>query len=191
MDPGPNLWGLPSNPRIGTSSARRKAQLRDLLGEVRLEDIRGNVPTRLGKLETQGLDGTMLAAAGLDRLGMDLSQYQVIRLHPREFVPAPAQGVLAWQVRESDVDLRRLILNLHQKEIALRTNVERKVLQLMGGGCHMPLGVYCERDQQGNYHVWAAMAETWEGTLHSVQHSSSTHAGLAEKIAGSLKRLVA
>ena len=67
------------------------------------------------------------------------------------------------------------------------TNVERKVLQLFDGGCHLPLGVYCERDVQGNYHVWAAQADAWDAELKRVQLSSSTRAGLAERVFKALK----
>ncbi len=185
--PTQGQWGLPENPHIGTSSARRKAQLGDILPQLRLEDIRGNVPTRLGKLESQGFDAIVLAMAGLDRLGIDKAAYRVIRLNPREFVPAPAQGVLAWQTRLEDKTLRRAILNLHQSDVAAQTNVERKVLRLLDGGCHMPLGVYCERDPNGNYHVWAAMADHWEGPLRTIQHSSSTSYELAEQVVEALK----
>lgn len=187
---GNGVLGLPTNPRIGTSSARRKALLRHLLGAVNLVDIRGNVPTRMGKIESEGLDGVILAQAGLNRLGVQPGEYRMKRLDPREFVPAPAQGVLAWQVREADKELRKVVLNLHHKSVASCTNIERKVLQLMEGGCQMPLGVYCHRDKDGHYHLWAAMADHWEGPVRTAQHSSSTSFGLAEKMVESLKKAV-
>ncbi len=184
-------WGLPENPLIGTSSARRKALLRHLLGSVRLQDIRGNVPTRLGKMVSQQLDGILLAMAGLKRLQIDQSAYRVIRLNPREFVPAPAQGVLAWQVRESDKELRSALLRIHRKDVASCTNVERKILKLMDGGCHLPLGAYCERDRDGYYHVWAALGDPGgDSSLRTVQYSSSTSFELAEQIVESLRSTV-
>ncbi|MEL6867536.1 MAG: hydroxymethylbilane synthase [Bacteroidota bacterium] len=173
---------MKANPIVGTSSARRKAQIKHLRPDVQLKDIRGNVPTRLDKLRQGQFDAILLAAAGLRRLEMDLEEFEVVRLNPREFVPAPAQGVLAYQVRQNDKTLRRLLKVLHHKEVAQQTNIERKVLQLLGGGCHTPLGVYCNCDQGGNYHVWAATASSTEGPLKSVQLSSSTSFGLAEKI---------
>jgi len=181
------LLGLPASARVGTSSARRKAQLLDMRPDLQLSDLRGNVPTRIEKLRSGACDAIMLAAAGLSRLQLDLQGLRIERFSPREFTPAPAQGVLAYQVRESDLELRRALKPLHHPDVAARTNVERKVLQLMGGGCHLPLGVYCEVDALGNYHVWAAMAEQWDAPLRRTRLSSSTSAGLAEQVVASLK----
>lgn len=173
---------------VGTSSARRKAQLLDYRSDVQLQDIRGNVPTRVEKLRAGDFDAILLAGAGLSRLNLDLSDLEVIKLHPKEFVPAPAQGVLAWQCLETDIGIRRLLQRIHRPEVSAVTNVERKVLKLIGGGCHLPLGVYCERDLSGNYHVWAAMADAWNQPLQRIRLSSSTSYGLAEKVVEGLKR---
>ena len=173
---------------VGTSSARRKALMLDFRPDVELKDIRGNVPTRLAKLESGDFDAILLAAAGLRRLEMDLSDFEVFKLNPREFPPAPAQGVLAYQVRVADKGVRRILQELHDPNVALCTNVERKILQLIGGGCHAPLGAYCERDAMGNYHLWAARAETWDKPVRFAKHSSSTHHQLAEIIVDSLNK---
>lgn len=172
---------------VGTSSARRKAQLRDFRPDVQLRDIRGNVPTRIEKLRRGDFDAILLAAAGLSRLGLDLSEFEVIRMNPREFVPAPAQGVLAFQTLRADTDTRRLLRAIHHADVSACTNVERKVLQLFGGGCHMPLGVYCQRDPQGNFHAWAAQAERWDGPLRRARLSSSTSYQMAERLVEALK----
>jgi hydroxymethylbilane synthase len=179
---------LPKEAIVGTSSARRKAQLLDFRSDVQLQDIRGNVPTRVEKLRAGDFDAILLAGAGLSRLNFDLSDLEVIKLHPKEFVPAPAQGVLAWQCLESDIETRRLLQRIHRPEVSAVTNVERKVLKLIGGGCHLPLGVYCERDIGGNYHVRAAMADAWNQPLQRIRLSSSTSYGLAEKVLEGLKR---
>lgn len=167
---------------IGTSSNRRKAQLRDLHPGLVPVDIRGNVPTRLEKARTGELDAVMLAAAGLERLEIDLSDMVVVRPSPKEFVPAPGQGVMAIQTRKEDIPLRKLLAPLHDVIIGECTNVEREVLAMMEGGCSMPLGVYCDRDQHNNYHVWAAFAETEHAAVKRVQVSRSTKAGLAEEV---------
>lgn len=174
---------LPQGAKVGTSSARRKAQMLDFRPDVQLEDIRGNVPTRINKLREGQFDAIMLAAAGLTRLQLDLDDLHLIKFNPREMVPAPAQGVLAYQTRQDDKKLRRIVQQIHHPEVSTSTNVERKVLQLMGGGCHLPLGVYCERDANGFFHVWAAMAQTWKSPLKRVRHSASTHFELAETVA--------
>jgi hydroxymethylbilane synthase len=161
----------------------------DFRPDIQLRDIRGNVPTRVEKLRRGEFDAILLAAAGLSRLSLDLSDLTVLPLHPREFVPAPAQGVLAWQCCAGDLETRHLLQKIHHPEVAAVTNVERKVLKLIGGGCHLPLGVYCERDAMGNYHVWAAMADAWNEPLRRVRLSSNTSHLLAEKVVeGLLKK---
>lgn len=170
---------------VGTSANRRKAQLIDFRPDVQLKDIRGNVPTRLEKLRSGDFDAIFLAAAGVSRLELDISDLTLVELNPREFVPAPAQGVLAWQTNRGDTATRMILRQLHRPDISACTNVERKVLQLMSGGCQLPLGVHCERDASGNYHAFAACEI--EGTLRRARVSSSTNAGVAEQLIGQLK----
>jgi hydroxymethylbilane synthase len=176
------ILNLKAAPVVGTSSARRKAQIRAIRPDTEIKDIRGNVPTRLEKLRRGDFDAILLAAAGLNRLNIDLSDFQVLKFSPREFVPAPAQGVLALQIREEDKLLYAELRQLHNDNTLSCTNVERKVLTLYQGGCHLPLGVYCERDSLGAYHVWAIQADEWDAPLKRVQLSSSTRGGLAEKV---------
>jgi hydroxymethylbilane synthase len=173
---------------VGTSSARRKAQLLHLRPDLRLQDIRGNVPTRLQKLRDGQFDAILLAAAGVSRLNLDLSDFDLVRLNPKEFVPAPAQGVLAFQTSAQDLGARRLLQRIHHSEVAACTNVERGVLRLLQGGCQMPVGVYCERDALNNFHAWAALATSWDAPLRSVRCSSSTSHGLTEAIVEALRR---
>ncbi len=181
------LFQLKQDAIVGTSSARRKAQLLDFRKDIQVKDIRGNVPTRLEKLQNGDFDAILLAAAGLSRLNLDLSGFHVVHFNPKEFIPAPAQGVLAFQTAADNLEVRRILKQIHHSEVSAITNVERKVLKLMEGGCHMPLGVYCERDEQGNYHVWAAMADTWDAPLKRARLSSSTSFNLAEQIVKLLK----
>jgi hydroxymethylbilane synthase len=176
------ILNLKAAPVVGTSSARRKAQIRAIRPDTEIKDIRGNVPTRLEKLRRGDFDAILLAAAGLNRLNIDLSDFKVLKFSPREFVPAPAQGVLALQIREEDKLLYAELRQLHNDNTLSCTNVERKVLKLYQGGCHLPLGVYCERDSLGAYHVWAIQADEWDAPLKRVQLSSSTRGGLAEKV---------
>ncbi|WP_116124725.1 hydroxymethylbilane synthase [Lewinella sp. IMCC34183] len=182
---GQPLW-LGEGATIGTSSNRRKAVLRDLHPGLVPVDIRGNVPTRMKKALSGELDAVVLAAAGLERLELDLSELEVIRPSPREFVPAPGQGVMAVQTREDDIEMRKKLSLLHHPVVGECTNVERTVLNLMEGGCSMPLGVYCEKDQLGNYHVWAAYAPDAAAPLRRVQVSRSTRAGLPEEVVSQL-----
>ncbi len=182
------LFKLKKGAIVGTSSSRRKAQLLGYRPDLQLVDIRGNVPTRLDKLRNGDFDAIMLAAAGIARLRLEMDGIETVNLNVREFVPAPAQGVLAFQCCEDDLETRRIIQRcLHTPDVSAVTNVERKVLKLIGGGCHLPLGVYCERDNSGNYHVWAAIADAWDplaplGPVRRVRLSQSTNLGLAERV---------
>lgn len=177
---------LKKGAKVGTSSARRKAQLLDVRPDLEMVDIRGNVPTRLGKLMSTQFDAIVLATAGINRLEIDLSSFKTIRLNPREFVPAPAQGVLAYQTCDVDLDTRRILKNIHDSSVSRCTNIERKALNLLQGGCQMPFGMHCTQDDNGNYHAWAALAENWDSPLVRVNMSSSTSAGLAERVVEAL-----
>lgn len=179
------IFRLKQGAVVGTSANRRKAQLLDYRPDVQIKDIRGNVPTRLEKLRQGEFDAIFLAAAGVSRLGLDLSDFEKIELHPHEFVPAPAQGVLAWQTNRADTETRLLLKKLHRPDVSAVTNVERRVLQLMEGGCQLPLGVHCERDPNGSFHAFAACLV--EGEMRRVRLSSSTNFGLAESIAQQLR----
>lgn len=171
---------------VGTSANRRKAQLLAYRSDAQIKDIRGNVPTRLEKLRAGDFDAIFLAAAGVRRLGLDMSDFEIMELPPRDFVPAPAQGVLAWQTNREDIAVRKILQQIHHPEISACTNVERRVLQLMEGGCQLPLGAYCERDQAGNYHAFVACEI--DGRLRRARHSSSTRLGLAEHLVAALKK---
>ncbi len=178
---------LPEGAVTGTSSARRKAQMLGFRPDLQIQDIRGNVPTRLKKLQSGDFDAIVLAGAGLERLELDLSDFEVVRLNPKEFIPAPAQGVLAFQTQVDDRATRRILKQIHHSDVSVCTNVERRVLQLFDGGCHLPLGVYCYRDEMQHYHVWAAMADRWDGPVKRVRRSSSTTFELAEQVHQALK----
>ncbi len=182
------LFQLKKNAVVGTSSARRKAQLLDFRPDIQIKDIRGNVPTRINKLRSGDFDAIMLAAAGVSRLGLDLSEFHIVKFNPKEFIPAPAQGVLAFQTKEQDLPTRRVLKQIHDQEVAEITNVERQVLRLLDGGCQLPLGVYCEKDDQGNFHIWAASAEVWNAPVKRVHLSSSTSYELAERVVAELRK---
>jgi hydroxymethylbilane synthase len=182
MDPA-GTFKLRRNAVVGTSSNRRKAQILHFRPDVTVLDIRGNVPTRLKKVENGEVDAALLAAAGLLRIQADLASYLVVRLHPREFIPAPAQGVLAYQIRRDDEEILKIVRkHLHSADTATITNVERKILRLLQGGCHLPLGAYCECDNMGYFHAWTAYASDLNEPLRHFSLSYSTVDGLAEAI---------
>lgn len=141
-------WNLKSEAIIGTSSARRKSQINLYRSDLQINDLRGNVPTRIQKLRDGQYDAILLAKAGVDRLKLDLSEFHVEVLNPTEFVPAPAQGVLGLQIREDDAEMKEIMAHLNHVDVAKKIGVERKILNLMEGGCQIPLGVYCPNEKQ-------------------------------------------
>ena len=140
------MWGLKEGAIVGTSSARRKSQLVGLREDVEIKDLRGNVPTRLGKLVAGDYDAILLAKAGIDRLELDLQGMTEVVLDPTEFIPAPAQGVLALQIRSTDTELLNFIQPLNNVDVQARIVLERTLLNRLDGGCQLPLGAYCPED---------------------------------------------
>jgi hydroxymethylbilane synthase len=133
------LADLPAGARVGTSSLRRRAQLRALRPDLEVAELRGNVPTRLRKLDAGEVDAAILAAAGLLRLGrLDrITAY----LEPPDWLPAAGQGVIAVQIRGADAEVRALIEPLHDAETMVATRAERSFLAACDGGCQVPIGV--------------------------------------------------
>ena len=166
---------------VGTSSNRRKAQLLALRPDLNITDLRGNVPTRIQKLRDEDYDAILLAKAGVNRLGIDLSEFHVEVIDTTELVPAPAQGALAIQIRETDIALFEALQKIHDAATAEEIAVERKVLNLFEGGCHMPLGCYCKKEN-GLFEVWTSKAETDEDFPDRLFLRTETTEGLAEKI---------
>ena len=111
----------------------------------------------------------------------------IFRFDPREMVPAPAQGVLVFQACTDDVPTRRILNKIHDREVAEIIRIERTVLKLLDGGCQMPLGVYCQKDPIGNFHVWATQASGWDQSVKRVNISSSTSFELAERVVEALR----
>ncbi len=179
-------WALKDGAVIGTSSARRKAQIAYHIPSCQLKDLRGNVPTRINKLREGNYDAILLAKAGVDRLKIDLSEFHVSVLDPTEFVPAPAQGVLGLQIRESDTELHDLLRKLNHPEVEKRIGLERRILNLLEGGCQLPLGVYCTTDD----HLYLSYARSADSKNTYLDFRVKEWDGLAEKVVDELKSLV-
>jgi hydroxymethylbilane synthase len=175
-----------ANAVVGTSSARRKSQLLAYRPDTELKDLRGNVPTRIEKLRKGDYDAILLAAAGVERLNIDLSEFQVERPGPTEFIPAPAQGVLALQTREEDHELIAALQKIHHADVQECIAVERKILNLFKGGCQMPLGAYCEKEED-TFRVWTMMSAEWNSPLRTLYNESNDPAMLAERVVKKLQ----
>ncbi len=134
---------LPQGARVGTSAVRRAAQLLALRPDLRVESLRGNVPTRLRRLQEGHFAAIVLAQAGLNRLNLPLGEMLALPLPVTQFVPAPGQGALALQAHRQRADLLCLCRQLlHDEETAAQVGAERAVLARVEGGCHAPLGAY-------------------------------------------------
>jgi len=137
---GAKLSDLPAGARVGTSSPRRACLLRALRPDLTLLDIRGNVDTRLRKLREGQYDAIVLAAAGLERLGLLDSVTEW--LDPRSFVPAVAQGALAIEVRAGDTYVTELAGALNDPDTSIAVRAERAFLARLKAGCSLPVGAY-------------------------------------------------
>jgi hydroxymethylbilane synthase len=136
-----NLAALPNGARVGTSSERRKAQLHALRPDIEIVEFRGNVDTRLRKLGEGQADAILLAAAGLERLGK--TDWMRERFEPAEFCPAAGQGALAIETRVNDTATIEAVGFLDHEDTRFAVTAERAALAALGGGCQVPIGVYC------------------------------------------------
>jgi hydroxymethylbilane synthase len=130
---------------IGTGSARRKAQIASLAPTLTIKDLRGNVPTRIRKLRGGQYDAIIIAAAGVKRLELDLSDLEVVLLEPLTFLPAPAQGVLGMQIRDDNDRIEKIVSQMNSTETSTEVALERGLLQKFDAGCSLPLGVFSLR----------------------------------------------
>ncbi len=157
---GYTLQSLPVGAVVGTSSLRRRAQLLALRPDLDVRELRGNVPTRLRRVSDGELDAVILAAAGLNRLGLS-GRSGIYQLSATEMLPAPGQGALALETRSNDDRVLQLLAKLHDPEVAAAVNCERAALQAFGGGCRAPLGVYAQvMDNVIHVQAFAANMET-------------------------------
>jgi hydroxymethylbilane synthase len=138
-----NFAAMPSGAVVGTSSLRRQAQLRALRPDLDIRELRGNVDTRVRKLHEGQYDAIILAAAGLNRLGLTADVKELFS--PQQMCPAAGQGALAIECRTKDAATRAVVSALDDDATYFAVQVERAVLAILGGGCHLPVGVYCAR----------------------------------------------
>lgn len=139
---GKPLRKLPAGATVGTSSPRRAAQLAEMRPDIELVPIRGNVETRIAKVERGDCDATVLALAGLRRLGLEGRAAQVFRFE--EMLPAPAQGALAVECRADDAATRAICASIDDPRLRLLVSAERGFLATLGQGCDFPAGAYAE-----------------------------------------------
>lgn len=144
---GASLDGLTPGARVGTTSLRRRSQLLARRPDLRVSDLRGNVDTRIRRLREGVFDAIILALAGLTRLGRAGEVTEV--LEPGVMLPAPGQGAIALECRESDLGLASAVKPLHHEATARAVRAERALLAGLGGGCNVPLGAFAVEQGEG------------------------------------------
>jgi hydroxymethylbilane synthase len=153
---------LPKGARVGTSSLRRQAQLRALRPDLDLRDLRGNVNTRLAKLDTGDYDAIVLACAGLDRLG--LGARIRARLAPPQWLPAPAQGAIAVECRAGDALTAALLAPLSDAATLRCVGAERAMNLHLHGSCTVPIAAYCMEVERG-LALWGLVGDASTGLV--------------------------
>ena len=145
---GLKLDQLPNRAIIGTSSIRRAAQIKSIRNDLNIVPIRGNVGTRLEKMKNEGMDGIILAAAGLKRLGMEdiITEY----LNPEIFVPAVSQGALGIECLKNG-EYNKYFRELDNKDVRVTVEAERSFMRELNGGCHSLIGAYATLDGNDIY----------------------------------------
>lgn len=157
------LDNLPKGAKVGTSSLRRKAQILNARPDLNICSLRGNVNTRLRKLEEEHFDAVVLAVAGLKRLGFGDKITQII---PQEIcLPAVGQGALAIETREDDAEIRQMLAFLHDDKTTDATKAERAFLASVEGGCQVPVGVYAKAYDDGGLCIEAVIGSVDGRTL--------------------------
>jgi len=161
-----NLAALPEGARVGTSSQRRRAQLKTIRPDIVAVEFRGNVDTRLRKLAEGQVDAILLASAGLDRL--EKTEWVRERMEPREFCPAAGQGALGIETRKDDAATIAAVAFLDDEATRFAVTVERAALAALGGGCQVPIGIHCrqwvnEKDELRD-EIYGVVADPESGT---------------------------
>lgn len=139
------LKDLPKQSLVGTTSLRRQSQLLALRPDLIVEPLRGNIQTRLSRLDAGDFDAIILAAAGLERMDYQARISELFTID--EMLPACAQGALGVECREDDLDVQKLIAPLNDTHTAVCIEAERQVNALLGGNCHVPVAIYCYERQ--------------------------------------------
>ncbi|MCY3621117.1 MAG: hydroxymethylbilane synthase [Gammaproteobacteria bacterium] len=180
-----DLHDLAPGAKVATVSIRRRALLKNVLRNVEVVPVRGNVGTRLKRLDEGRYDALLLASAGLDRLGLDGRIAQ--RLNTETFVPAPGQGALAVEYRATRSDVRDLVSRAVDPTTEYCVVAEREVARALGADCALPLGVHCVRE--GNLRLTAFAADDDAARVLRVTLSGDDPLALGAEVAGRLDAL--
>lgn len=176
-----NISSLPNGAKVGTSSLRRKLQLLEIRPDLEILDLRGNVQTRMKKLEDGAYDAIILAAAGLIRLGMGESIKEIIPLDV--MLPASCQGILGIEARTGDTKITKYLTFLKDKDAETRAACERAFLRKLEGGCQVPIG--CHSVIDGENMKVRGLLFTLDGRL-KIEKSAAGKRNEPEKLGNAL-----
>ena len=179
-----SIDALPQGARVGTSSLRRAAQLRARRPDLDIADLRGNVGTRLAKLDRGDYAAIVLAVAGMQRLGLD--DRIRARLAPPDWLPAPGQAAIAVETRAGDARVVALVKVLDDAATRRGVAAERALNAELGGDCTMPLGAWCETRSDGMLHLRGLLGDAHDGRLLHADAMGDDPARLGAKVARSL-----
>lgn len=186
-----SLSQLPKGAVIGTGSKRRRYQLKRIREDVLAVDIRGNINTRIKKIFSENLDGIILAHAGLKRINFSSEDVKVIPLDKREFLPAPAQGILAIEVLKSRLEMLELVNSISDEKAKLEMIAEREFLHHVEGGCHIPVGAFLELGQENStFHYLFGDEEGNALVASSVELNNSEIPRIGQKMAEKVSKEV-
>lgn len=176
---GVSFYDLPKGAKVGTSSLRRRSQIKLIRPDIEVVPVRGNIQTRIDKIKTENLDGIMLAAAGLKRLGMEdlITDY----FDPKEFVPAVGQGALGFETL-AESEYKEMFKKIDCKDSRVCIEAERSFMKTLNGDCKTPIGAYAELD--GDYINMVGVFEI-DGNLikKDVRGRKEEHIKLGEELA--------
>lgn len=186
-DPLDPFATLPAGAIIGSASVRRQAQLLHARPDLTVRTIRGNVQTRLGRVKSGEFDGSLLALAGLRRLG--LADEAAVVIEPEIMVPAAGQGIVGVTVREDDLELRELLAAIEDPDARAVSSAERGLLAALDGSCRTPIGGYA-RLCNGELHLTGLVArEDGSFLLRAETHGNPRHAeALGRALGDELRR---
>ncbi len=180
-----SIDALPHGARVGTSSLRRAAQLRACRPDLDIADLRGNVGTRLAKLDRGDYAAIILAVAGLQRLG--LGERIRVRLVPPEWLPAPGQAAIAVETRAGDARVIDLVKPLDDAATHRSIAAERALNAELGGDCTMPLGAWCEARANGALHLCGLLGDARDGRILRAEASGDDPVQLGATVARRLR----
>lgn len=180
-----SLDALPRGARVGTSSLRRTAQLRARRADLDIADLRGNVGTRLAKLDRGDYAAIILAVAGLERMALGARIRS--RLAPPDWLPAPGQAAIAVETRAGDTRVIERVKVLDDAETRRNVDAERALNAAMGGDCTMPLGAWCETATGGTLHLCGLLGDARDGRLLRADARGDDPVALGDAVARQLR----